>query len=674
MSKLTEMKRLVEELNIASDAYYNGKTEIMTDQEFDSKIELLEQLEKITGTIMNNSPTRRVGYKILKELEEVKHTHPMLSQKKIHSINEIISFANGRDIYLSLKLDGMSMALSYDEDGILKRSEGRGDGEKGNNCIHHLEQFINTPNKIIKTNYEIDGEAIIKTDDFNNYNQPLIEKATKEGRVKGLSEEELKKYIKNNSFANSRNLTAGTLNSLDNKFTKERKLRFIAWSVISGSDLDSYVDRMKEAESYGFEIAPCIYMKQPILKEDLEKNLEWFKQIAEERFLPYDGVVISYNSVSYAKSLGNTEKTPRGSVAYKYDDDTHPTKLKKVVYTIGKTGVLTPNAEFEPVIIDGTTVSRASLYNISCMKELGLTNGCTCYVKKCNLIIPAVESCENDGYGEIEIADKCPVCGFPTEIRKDGSAEILYCTNSNCKGQLLEKLSYAVSKNALNIDGFSQASIEKFINYGWLKSIKDIYHLSDYKNTMYKLSGFGKKSIDKLFDNIEKSRNTTLQRLLYSLSIPLLGGAASKAIAKYCHDSVDEFSFITSNTVLEFASIGGIGTALVDSLDSWWEENAEMFFELIEELNLEKPEEDNSNVSNSLDGLTFVVTGSVNHFKNRTEVQNEIIKRGGKIASGISAKVNYLINNDINSTSSKNQKAKNLGIKIINEEELLKMF
>ena len=250
----------------------------------------------------------------------------------------------------------------------------------------------------------------------------------------------------------------------------------------------------------------------------------------------------------------------------------------------------------------------------------------------------------------------------------------MYCTNPNCKGKLLGRLTHATSRNALNIDGFSQASIEKFINYGWLKSIKDIYHLSDYKDKMYKLSGFGKKSVDKLFDNIEKSRNTNLQRLLYSLSIPLLGNTASKAIAKYCHDSSDEFIFITSNTILEFASISGIGTALVESLDSWWSENSEVFLELLEEFNLEKPKENNVETSNTLDGLTFVVTGSVNHFKNRTELQNEIIKRGGKVIGSVSAKTSYLVNNDIDSTSSKNTKAKSLNIPIISETDLLKMF
>lgn len=675
MDKLTEMKKLVEELNTASDAYYNGKAEIMTDSEFDSKMELLEQLEKITGVVMNDSPLHKVGYKTLNKLEEVEHTHPMLSQKKIHSVDEIISFAAGRDIYLSLKLDGMSMALSYDENGILKRADSRGDGVTGSNCTHHVEQFINTPNKIIKSNYEIDGEAIIRTDDFHNYNQPLIEKATREGKVKGLSGEELDKYIKDNSFANARNLASGTLNSLDNKITKERSLRFIAWNVISGSDLDSYAERMKEAETYGFEIAPCVYMKQPILKEDLEKSLEWFQQIAKEKCLPFDGVVVSYNSISYVKSLGNTEKTPRGSVAYKYDDDTYPTKLKRVTFTCGKTGILTPNAEFEPVIIDGTTVTKASLYNISCMKELGLTNGCTCYVKKCNLIIPAVESCDNDGDGEIEIVDTCPVCGGKTEIIHTENADILMCTNPNCSGKLLKKMSAFVSKQGMDIDGLSDATLDLLMSRGYITCFKDIYHLSNYRSELSSLPKMGAKSVVKLLASIEKSRKTTLDKFLTSLSIPGIGKSTAKDIANYCHGSVDEFIFIMENTSLEFAAVDGIGVAATTSLDDWWTENSDMFYELSKELSIEVPEENKeiNESDNILANLSFCITGKLEHYKNRDSLIDEIQSRGGTYLSGVSSKLDYLICNSSDSNSSKAKKALSLNVKIISEADFMQM-
>lgn len=672
MVELIEMKKLVGELNAASDAYYNGKPELMTDAEFDSKMELLEQLEKITGVILNDSPLHRVGFKVLKELEEVEHTHPMLSQKKIHSVDEIISFANGRDIYMSLKLDGLSLALSYDENtGLLNRAETRGDGVKGSNCLHHVEQFINTPNKIIKGNYEIDGETIICTDDFTNYNKPLINKATREGKNKGLSGDELERYIKDNSFANARNLASGTLNSLDNKITKERSLRFIAWNVISGSELDSYAERMQEAKEYGFEIAPAVLMKQPITKEGLEEKLKWFQQIAEEQCLPYDGVVVSYDSVSYVKALGNTEKTPRGSVAYKYDDDTYPTKLKRVTYTLGKTGVLTPNAEFAPVIIDGTTVTKASLYNISCMKELGLTNGCTCYVKKCNLIIPAVESCDNDGDGEIEIVDTCPVCGGKTEIVHTENADLLMCVNPNCSGKLLKKLSAFVSKPAMNIDGLSEATLDLLMSRGYIESFKDIYHIHEHKAELSSLPKMGSRSVKKLLDAIETSKKTTLDRFLTSLSIPGIGRSTAKDIAAYCKGDVDNFIFITNNTILEFLTIDNVGRTVVDSLADWWKENAELVFDLLEEIEIMAPEEKKETNSNVLEGMIFVVTGSVHHFKNRSELQKKIEDLGGKVASAVSAKTSVLLNNDNASNSSKNIKAKSLNIPIWTEEQFL---
>lgn len=677
MNKIEEMKKLITILNNASDAYYNGKPELMTDAEYDSKIELLEQLEKMTGVVLSDSPCHRVGFQTLKELPEVEHTHPMLSQKKVHSIDEIISFIEDKDIYLSLKMDGLSLALSFDENGVLNRAETRGNGVRGTNVLHHLQQFLNTPNKIIKGNYEIDGEAIIKTDVFLKYNQPLIEKATKEGKSKGLSGAELDKYIKDNSFANARNLASGTLNSLDNKLTKERGLCFVAWNVISGSDLDSYSERMKEASSYGFEIAPCIHMKQPISKEELKKNLEWFKQIAEENHYPYDGVVIAYDSISYGKSLGNRDTTPRHSVAYKYEDDTYPTKLKEVEFTLGRTGVLTPTAIFEPVIIDGTTVERASLYNISSMRELGLTNRCTCYVKKCNLIIPAVESCDNDGIGEIEIIDTCPVCGGKTEIIHTENADILVCTNSNCSGKVLKKMCAFVSKQAMDIEGLSEATLELLLSRGFINTYKDLYHLSDYKAELSALPKMGAKSVAKLLQSIENSRNTTLDKFLTALSIPLIGKSTAKLIAQYCHNLVDEFIFIMENTSLEFASIDGIGIAATTSLSDWWAENREMFYSLLEELDLavEEKKVENTENKNILQGATFCITGKLEHFSNRDAMIENIIAHGGQYLSGVSSKLNYLVNNDKTSTSGKNKKALETGtVKIISETDYLQMI
>ena len=675
MNKIEEMKKLVEILNAASDAYYNGKPEIMTDAEYDSKIELLEQLEKLTGIVLSDSPCHRVGHTVLDELEEIKHTHPMLSQKKIHSIDEIISFANGKDLYLSLKLDGMSMALGFDKDGKLERSGSRGDGAIGTNTFNAAHHFKNTPTKIAKGNYEIDGEAIIREDEFEEYNKPLVEKARQDGERKGLSGKELEQYIHDNSYANARNLVAGTLNSLETKVVEERNVRFIAWNVISGTEFNSYEDRMQEAWSLGFEVAPYAVLKQPITKEQLQEKLDWFKEIAEKEHLPYDGVVITYLNSAYANSLGSTDKFYRGSVAYKYEDDTYPTKLKRVVFTPGKTGVLTPNAEFEPVLIDGTIVSKASLYNISCMRELGLTNGCTCYVKKCNLIIPAVESCDNDGEGEIEIIDTCPVCGGKTEIVHTENADILMCTNPDCSGKVLKKMCAFVSKQGMDIEGLSEATLQLLLDRGYVSTFKDLYHLSDYKMELSTLPKQGAKSVAKLLQSIENSRKTTLDKFLTSLSIPLIGRSTSKDIAKYCKGDVDVFTFIMENTSLEFAAIEGVGVAATTSLDDWWIENREMFYSLIEELEIEKPEEKKETVNtngNNIAGMTFVVTGSVNHFKNRAELQQRIEELGGKVVGSVSAKTSVLLNNDTESSSSKNLKAKQLNIPIWSEEDFLR--
>jgi DNA ligase (NAD+) len=676
MKKIEEMKKLVEELNAASDAYYNGKPELMTDVEYDSKIELLEQLEKMTGIILSDSPCHRVGHTVLKELEEIEHTHPMLSQKKIHSIDEIISFANGRDLYLSLKLDGMSMALGFNSEGILEKSGSRGNGIIGTNTFEAAHHFKNTPTKISKCNYEIDGESIICIDDFEIYNKPLVEKARKEGEYKGLSGKELEQYIHDNSYANARNLVAGTLNSLETKVVEERNVRFIAWNVISGTELNSYEERMQEAESLGFETAPYVVLKQPILRDKLQEKLDWFKEIAKEKYLPYDGVVITYLDTEYANSFGVTDKYYRGSVAFKYTDDTYPTKLKRVVFTPGKTGVLTPNAEFEPVLIDGTIVSKASLYNISCMRELGLTNGCTCYVKKCNLIIPAVESCDKDGNGEIEIIETCPICGGKTEIIRTENADILMCTNPDCSGKLLKKMCAFVSKQGMDIDGLSEATLDLFLSRGFISEFKDIYHLRDYKTELSALPKQGAKSIAKLLASIENSRHTTLDKFLTALSIPLCGKSTCKDIAKYCHGSIDEFIFIINNTSLEFMTIDKFGETMFDSLINWWEKNSEMVHELLEELNLSVPEEKKENNTGiNLNNATFCITGKLEHFANRDAMIESILAHGGQYLSGVSSKLNYLVNNDKTSTTGKNKKALDIGtVKIISEQDYLEMI
>lgn len=656
-NKITERINLI---NKASEAYYNTGNPIMSDYEFDQKLEELRQWEHETGIVMSNSPTQNVGTVILDNIKEVTHRIPMLSLDKCHSTEEIKKFAKNHNLIASIKLDGISCRLVYN-DGELIRAESRGNGLVGNDITEAVKQFKNVPLHIDKTGeYVIDGEALIKLDDFAEIN-------------------------KNGEYKNSRNLAAGTLASLDTSVVKSRELSWYAWEVMSGyEDTNSFYLNLLEAKALGFDVIPYI----TILKSqfnDLQKYIDSLLNIAEEWNLPQDGVVFKFDDVKYGKSLGSTSHHFNNGIAWKAANASVETTLRNVEWTMGKTGTLTPVAVFDAVDIDGSTVERASLHNISVMKDiLGRSwEGQKIGVCKANLIIPQVKWAEqfdaskfddlilNVSY--INVPDKCPICGSPTKIVKDNDSEVLYCTNDNCKGRLLGKLSHAVSRNALNIDGLSEASIEKFINLGFLNSIKDIYHLSEHEKELKSLDGFGKKSVDKLLASIKKSRNTTVDRFLYSLSISLLGRSASSMIA----DAIDyDFGAFMKEMTIKgaeyFRYLPGVGDALIESLDSYFNKHCSDIFELSKEFTFGSKDvsiSDNSNIS----GKTFVVTGSVNHFSNRDELKKTIESYGGKVVGSVSKKTDYLLNNDINSTSSKNTKAKALGVKIITEEDFLKM-
>ena len=640
-NNINRIKELITILSNSSVAYYKFDNPIMSDKQYDDLYDELEKLEKETGCILAGSPTQKVQGYVLDGFKKVKHTKPMLSAAKTKDINEVKKFLKNYDFYCSYKLDGLTLVVRY-ENGEFVQGITRGGGLEGEDVTEQCRFIKNLPMKISnKNSIELRGECVISWNEFHKINETL-----------------------QTPYSHPRNFAAGMLRNLDLNIIKTRNLSFVVFELVSPTFTHKW-EGLTALENMGFEcvgrcngeLDDCVEAMQP----------EWYSY-------PVDGLIFELNSSELSKSLGSTDHHDNCRIALKWADDLYETTLRDIEWNTSKSGLINPIAIFDEVDLDGALTTKATLHNVSYIEDLELGIGDTIQIYRANMVIPKVHD-NLDRTNTWKLPNKCPACGGEVEIRNENGSKTLWCKNVNgCKGRLLGRLSHAVSKNALNIDGMSESTIQKFINYGWLKSIKDIYHLSDHKDKMYKLPGFGKKSVDKMFDNIEKSRNTKLQRLLYSLSIPLLGNTASKAISKYCNDNIDEFIFITSNTILEFASISGIGTALIESLDSWWSENSEVFLELLEEFNLEKPKENNVETSNSLDGLTFVVTGSVNHFKNRTELQNEIIKRGGKIASGISAKVNYLINNDINSTSSKNQKAKNLGIKIINEEELLKIF
>lgn len=657
MNKIDEMKKLVETLNNASDAYYNGKETLMSDAEFDLKLKHLQELETELNIVLSNSPTVNVGAPVLNSLEKVEHEYkPMLSLSKVHSAEEVVKFANGHDLIAMVKLDGLSCRLTY-EDGKLVKAETRGNGEVGNLITEHARQFKNIPLTIDRKGiYVVDGEAIITNDDFIAINDAL---------PKGTEK-----------FKNSRNLASGTLALLDTSIVKERKISFIGWDVIVGSEEKLIRDKLKEAVALGFECTPwvCVYPGD-IYADYIDGVNKVMSHESEDLSYPNDGVVWKMLDVAYGERLGRTEHHFNCGCAWKPAIVSYPTKLIDVEWTMGKTGSLCPTIITEPVEIDGSSVSKASVHNVSIFKDFGFTKGCTCYLYKANLIIPQCEYVENNDGEPFEVPSVCPICGSPTEIIKQNDTEVLYCTNKNCKGLMLGKLNAFVSKQAMNIDGLSEATLELLMSNGYVNTFKDIYHLSDYKAELSTLPKMGSRSVKKLLDSIEASRVTTLDRLLTSLSIPLIGRSTSKDIAKYCKGDVEVFTFIMENTSLEFSAVDGIGVAATTSLDSWWTENYEMFYSLLEELQVEKPEEKKKTVNtngNSISGMTFVVTGSINHFKNRNELQEKIEQLGGKVAGSVSAKTSVLLNNDTESNSSKNVKAKQLNIPIWSEEDFLR--
>ena len=661
MDKIKRLKELTEQLNRCRDSYYNNSESLISDKQYDDLFDELQALEEETGIVMSNSPTNTVGYEVKSKLEKVKHSHPMLSLDKTKSTDELKKFANNRDCLLMCKMDGLTVLLTY-ENGELIQAETRGNGEEGEIITHNAKVFENIPVHIDYTGHlEVEGEAVIAYDDFEKINSKLPE---------------------NEKYKNPRNLVSGSVRQLDSNIAAQRHIKFIAWKVPyvikEKYAIKTMVDRFSLIEKLGFETVPQVIIKS--WEEYYDEYIKILKETAQEKGFPIDGLVMTYNDISYGESLGMTGHHPKHSLAFKFYDDIYPTELLDVEFTIGKTGVLTPTAVFKPVEIDGTLVGRASLHNISIMKELGITHkGQTVNVYKSNQIIPQIDSVEED---DIEITDDnviipveiCPICGADTKIIQENDSKVLICTNDNCKGKLLCKLVHFCSKNTINIEGMSEATLQFLIDKGWVKSFKDIYKLDYHRQNWKEYDGFGDKSVDKLLDAIEKSRKTTLDRFIYSLSIPLIGRSASKDIAKYCNNSIDEFTFIMENTSLEFAAIDGVGVSATTSLDDWWNINRDMFYELAEEFVFATNKKENDNVSVDLSGKTFVITGSLSNYKNRDELVSVIEELNGKVSGSVSAKTTYLINNDTQSSSSKNQKAKQLNIPIISEEDFINMI
>lgn len=652
MNKLERIKQLIKELNNASYAYYN-QIPIMPDYEWDKMYDELINLEKEIGIVLSNSPTHNVGYSVADELKEVEHNHPMLSLDKTKSIDELIEFIGNKDCFLSVKADGLTTSLHY-INGKLIGAETRGDGVRGTECLQNVLTMKNVPKEIpYKDELIIDGETIIGWDTFREINDKLPED---------------KKY------KHPRNLVSGSLQLLDSKEAANRNMRFVAWRVIKGFEHKTPSEDLFKAKDIGFEIIPILKSPRINQNEVLTILLNHIRKLANSHNIPYDGAVVAVDDYKIAESMGRTDKFFRHSMAYKYEDELFETVLTDIEWNTSKTGLINPVAIFEPVDLNGAITTRATLHNITYIKDMMLGIGDRIRVYRSNMVIPKVHD-SIDKSGNFNIPDKCPICGQPTKIVKDNNSEVLVCTNDNCNGKLLGKLTHAASKNALNIDGLSEFTIEKFINLCWLNSIKDIYYLSAHENEMKTMDGFGKKSVEKLLVSIEKSRNTSFERFLYSLSIPLLGKSASMMIAEAVDYDFDTFiNEMTIKGAEYFRYLPGVGDALINSLNTYWKNHYSDILQLANEFTFEKSNIVLDEIPKTLQGKTFVVTGSVNHYKNRDELKADIVAHGGTVVSSVSSKTSYLINNDINSTSSKNQKAKSLGIPIISEDQFLTMI
>lgn len=647
VDNIKKMKKLIQELNKASYAYYGKDSPIMSDKEYDALYDELMMIQKETGTTLAGSPTQKVQGYVLDGFTKVTHSKPMLSANKTKDINDIIKFLRDYDWYCSYKLDGLTLVLRYN-DGKFVQGITRGNGIIGEDVTEQCKFIDNIPMTIPNKHFfEVRGECVMSWNEFKRVNSTL-----------------------DTPYSNPRNLAAGTLRNLDLNILKQRKLSFVVFEMVHPS-FTWKTEELDYLDSIGFETVRRLTDISTSI--NVSKCVEKMKPEYYE--YPVDGLIFEVNNKEISKQLGSTSHHENCRMALKWKDETYPTKLINIEWTIGKTGVLTPTIVTEPVEIDGTIVNRASVHNVSIFKQFRFTKGCTCNLYKANMIIPQCDSVENNYGEEITIPDKCPICGGETKIVKENDSEVLMCMNDDCQGKLLGKLSNAVSRNALNVDNLSEATLEKFISLGWLNSIKSIYHLSDYKGKMYSLEGFGKKSVDKLLESIEKSRETTLDRFIYALSVPLIGKSASKDIAKHFKYNFGKFYHCFSCGYGYFwnLKVDGIGVVASNNIQKFAITYMDKVFELSKEFTFKIPSESN-NAQNTLQEKTFVITGSLEKYSNRDELKSVIESYGGKVSGSVSAKTFALINNDIESSSSKNKKAKSLGVQIINEEQFMQLI
>jgi DNA ligase (NAD+) len=646
MDKIQLMKDRIELLNKAAKAYYQENREIISNYEYDKLYDELVELEKETGTILSNSPTIRVGYELLTSLPKERHEKPMLSLDKTKDIEALKEWLGSQAGLLSWKLDGLTIVLTY-SGGKLVKAVTRGNGEVGEVVTNNVQVFMNIPLGIpFRGDLVLRGEAVISYSDFEKINEKIPDTEVK--------------------YKNPRNLCSGSVRQLNNKVTAERNVSFYAFSLVKAEGVDfanSKAMQMEWLRSQGFDVVE--YRK--VDSGSLEEAVKWFSGRIEGNDIPSDGLVLSFDDIRYGESLGTTAKFPRDSIAFKWRDEIKETTLKEIEWSASRTGLINPVAIFDPIELEGTTVSRASLHNISIMEELQIGIGDTVCVYKANMIIPQIS--ENlTRSGNVIIPDQCPVCGGAAEVKQNNDVKYLYCTNSECTAKQIKRFSLFVSRDAMNIEGLSEATIEKFIAAGLIKELADIYHLEQHKETIIGMEGFGEKSYNNLIDAVNRSRRSSAARLLYSLGIPNIGLSNAKLISRrFKHD----WNLIQNASFEQLIGITGIGDVMADAFVQFFSDDANRrtVEHILKEIELE--EADTAGNEQIFENIVFVITGSLEHFQNREELVALIEEKGGKVSGSVSSKTNYLINNDNTSNSTKNKKAKELGISIIKEEQLL---
>lgn len=642
------MQDLVQQLNEAAAVYYQGKDEIMSNYDYDRLYDELAALEKETGIILAGSPTRRVGYEVLSELPKETHAAPMLSLDKTKSVDALASWLEGQTGLLSWKMDGLTIVLTY-ENGTLQKAVTRGNGQVGEVITNNARTFTNIPLSVpYQGQMILRGEAVISYSEFRKINETLPEEE---------------------QYKNPRNLCSGSVRQLNNEITAKRNVSFFAFALVQAEGVDfhnSQEEKFLFLREQGFDAVEY----QRVTSETLPAAIRSFANKIPQNDFPSDGLVLLMDDIAYGEGLGMTAKFPRNAMAFKWADETADTTLLEIEWSASRTGLINPVAIFEPVELEGTTVSRASVHNISIVHQLELGIGDTIQVYKANMIIPQIAD-NLTRSGKLTIPDTCPVCGHPAVIHHENDAEVLFCENPECLAKKIKSLTLFVSRDAMNIDGLSEATIEKFLSKGMLHELADLYHLSDYRETIIEMDGFGERSYEKLITALENSRQTTLAKFIYSLGISNIGLSNAKMI---CNALGNDLEHIRHATVEELTAIDGVGDVIARSFADYFAspEHNKTVDDLLQEITLETVQTDSQ--AQDLSGLVFVITGSLEHFENRSALKETIENAGGKVTGSVTKKTSYLINNDIASTSSKNKKAKELGVPIITEEQAMEQF